>query len=67
MWEFDYLEKSIKPIPGTVYKEGDFLCAIQTNGRGLEIVKALFGGKIVESVEQGTMVRKGDIIAYIEK
>src|SRR5574344_1025398 len=67
MWEFDYQEKSIKPIPGTAYKTGDMLCAIQTNGRGLEIVNALFDGKIVESVEQGFVAQKGDIIAYIKK
>ena len=67
MWEFDFEDKSIKPIPGTDYKEGDFLCAIQTNN-GLEIVKALFPGKIVEaSKEQGDLVQKGETIAFIEK
>lgn len=67
MWEFDYLDKSVKPADGKTYKEGEFLCAIQTNGRGLEVMPALFAGKIVEPKEQGTMVQKGDIVAYIEK
>lgn len=67
MWEFDYLDKSVKPADGKTYKEGEFLCAIQTNGRGLEVMSALFAGKIVEPKEQGTMVQKGDIVAYIEK
>lgn len=67
MWEFDYLDKSVKPADGKMYKEGDFLCAIQTNGRGLEVMPALFAGKIVEPKEQGTMVQKGDVVAYIEK
>ena len=67
LWEFDYLDKSVKPAEGKHYKEGDFLCAIQTNGRGLEVMPALFAGKIVEPKEQGTMVQKGDIVAYIEK
>lgn len=67
MWEFDYLDKSVKPAEGKVYKEGDFLCAIQTNGRGLEVMPALFAGKIVEPKEQGAMVQKGDVVAYIEK
>lgn len=67
MWEFDYLDKSVKPADGKTYKEGEFLCAIQTNGRGLEVIPALFAGKIVEPKEQGTMVQKGDIVAYIEK
>ncbi len=67
LWEFDYLDKSVKPAEGKRYKEGDFLCAIQTNGRGLEAMPALFAGKIVEPKEQGTLVQKGDIVAYIEK
>ena len=67
MWEFDFEDKSIKPIPGTEYKEGDFLCAIQTNN-GLEIVKALFPGKIIEaSKEQGDLVQKGETFAFSEK
>ncbi len=67
LWEFDYLDKSVKPAEGKHYKEGDFLCAIQTNGRGLEVMPALFAGKIVEPKEQGAMVQKGDIVAYLEK
>lgn len=67
MWEFDYLDKSVKPADGKTYKEGEFLCAIQTNGRGLEVMPALFAGKIVEPKEQGAMVQKGDVVAYIEK
>lgn len=68
MWEFDFEDKSVKPAPGTKYKEGDLLCAIQTNGRGLEFEYALFPGKIVDVVKnQGELVQKGETIAYIEK
>ena len=68
MWEFDFVDRSVKPAIGTVYEKGDLLCAIQTNGRGLEVVPALFPGQIVEVVaDQGALVKKGDIIAYIEK
>ena len=67
LWEFDFEDRSIAPIPGTVYKEGDIICAIQTN-YGIEIVKALFEGKIVDTVkEQGELVQKGETIAFIEK
>lgn len=67
LWEFDFEDRSIAPIPGTTYKEGDVICAIQTN-YGIEIVKALFEGKIVSTVkEQGELVQKGETIAFIEK
>jgi pyruvate carboxylase subunit B len=67
LWEIDFEDISIKPIPGTVYKEGDLLCAIQTSN-GLEPVYAKFSGKIVEATaEQGKIVNKGDTIAFIEK
>ena len=68
MWEFDFVDVSVKPAIGTVYAKGDLLCAIQTNGRGLEVVPALFPGQIVEVLaDQGALVKKGDIIAYIEQ
>jgi len=67
MWEVDFDDKSIAPAPGTVYKEGDLLCAIQTN-LGLEPVYALWPGKIVEATaDQGKRVSKGETIAFIEK
>lgn len=67
LWELDFEEKSIKAIPGTEYKIGDMICAIQSS-YGVQPVNALFPGKIVEAVkEQGDLVQKGDIIAFIEK
>ena len=67
MWEVDFDDKSIAPAPGTVYKEGDLLCAIQTN-LGLEPIYALWPGKIVEATaDQGKRVSKGETIAFIEK
>ena len=67
LWEVDFDDKSIAPAPGTVYKEGDLLCAIQTN-LGLEPVYALWPGKIVEATaDQGKRVNKGETIAFIEK
>lgn len=67
LWEFDFNDTSIKPINGKEYKEGDLICAIQTNN-GLEYVTAAFPGKIVESTkEQGDIVTKGETFAFIEK
>jgi pyruvate carboxylase subunit B len=67
MWEVDFDDKSIAPAPGTVYKEGDLLCAINSE-HGMEPVYALWPGKIVEATaEQGKRVAKGETIAFIEK
>ena len=67
MWEVDFDDKSIAPAPGTVYKEGDLLCAINSE-HGMEPVYALWPGKIVEATaDQGKRVTKGETIAFIEK
>ena len=67
MWEVDFDDRSIAPAPGKVYKEGDLLCAINSE-HGMEPVYALWPGKIVEATaEQGKRVAKGDTIAFIEK
>ncbi len=67
LWEFDFEDKSYAPIPGKVYKKGEYLCAIQTN-YNLEIVYAPFDGAIVEtSKEQGAWVTKNETFAFIEK
>ena len=67
MWEVDFDDKSIAPAPGKVYKEGDLLCAINSE-HGMEPVYALWSGKIVEATaDQGKRVTKGETIAFIEK
>ena len=67
LWDVDFEYKACPPAPGKVYKEGDFLCAINSE-HGLEPVYALWPGKIVEATaEQGKRVKKGDTIAFIEK
>ena len=67
MWEVDFDDKSIAPATGKVYKEGDLLCAINSE-HGMEPVYALWSGKIVEATaEQGKRVTKGETIAFIEK
>ncbi len=67
MWEVDFDDKSIAPAPGKVYKEGDLLCAINSE-HGMEPVYALWPGKIVEATaDQGKRVNKGETIAFIEK
>lgn len=67
LWEVDFYDKSTSPASGTYYKIGDEIAQIQAP-YGLETVKALWNGKIVETLaEQGKLVEKGEIIAFIEK
>ena len=67
IWELDAYDKSMAPATGTKYKEGDIFCFIQTP-YGPEEVKTNWSGKLVEAVaEQGKNVKKGDILAFIEK
>ena len=61
-------ERAIEPYIGRTYDEGDFFCYIENaHGQILEIPAAL-GGRLVEiCAKQGSHVRKGDIVAYIER
>jgi len=67
IWELDFNERSIEPVHGKLVKEFDTLCTIQTN-YGLEHIPSFCNGRIV-GVEknQGDMVRKGEVLAYIEQ
>jgi pyruvate carboxylase subunit B len=60
--------KSINPMVGKEYKEGDRFCFLQNQyGQIIEIPAAL-GGKLVEiCANQGSKVGKGDVIAYIRR
>ena len=67
IWELDAYEKSIPPATGTKYNEGDVFCYIQTPYAPEEI-RTNWSGKLVEVVaQQGKVVKKGDILAFIEK
>ena len=67
IWELDAYEKSIPPATGTKYNEGDVFCYVQTPYAN-EVVNTNWSGKLVEVVaEQGKVVKKGDILAFIEK
>ena len=71
MWEVNgdaECVKSINPMVGKEYKEGDRFCYLQNLfGQVIEIPAAL-GGKLVEiCANQGSKVGKGDTIAYIRR
>ncbi len=59
---------AVEPYIGKEYKEGDAFCYILTPWGELETIPAALGGKLVEiNAHQGGKVRKGDVIAYIER
>ena len=65
IWQIDLLDKSTAPVVGTQYKTGDTICLIQTY-YGVEIVKALFDGKLVKvDVNQGGKVEKNQVLAIL--
>ncbi|MGC3977629.1 MAG: oxaloacetate decarboxylase [Paludibacteraceae bacterium] len=67
LWEIDFDEKSVEPPHGKYFNELDTVCMIQTN-YGYEDITSFCNGRII-SIEkkQGDFVKKGDVIAYIEK
>ena len=50
-----------------MFKKSDLIYAIQTPANGLEFVYANYSGKIIDAVEQGKIVKKGDVMGFFEK
>nr|MBP7472230.1 oxaloacetate decarboxylase [Prevotella sp.] len=70
-WEFQGEGEAApanEPFIGKEYKEGDAFCYVLTSWGEFETIPAALGGKLVEiNAKQGTKIRKGDVIAYIER
>lgn len=70
-WEFQgdgEAAPAVEPFIGKEYKEGDVFCYIQAPWGEFVTVPADLGGKLVEiNAKQGSKVRKGEIIAYIQR
>lgn len=67
LWEVDFEDKSKEPVHGKLVKEKETVCTLQTR-YGLEHINSFCNGRIVGiEKKQGEMVKKGDVIAYIEK
>lgn len=67
-WDIDMVDRSSEPAIGTSYRTGQKLCMIQTPETYTVDVKAGIAGRIREIVaKQGTFVRKGDVVAYMDE
>ncbi len=70
-WEFQgegEAAPAVEPFIGKEYKEGDAFCYICTSWGEFEMIPAAMGGQLVEiNAHQGAKVRKGDVIAYIQR
>ena len=61
-------KRAIEPAIGTKYVQGDALCFIQSKWGEIVSVPVALGGTLVDiSAKQGKHVRRGDIIAWIER
>ena len=65
LWELDF-NSSVPPAPGREYAEGDVFCIIEASYAlmNVEVTKA---GRLIDTcVKQGQMVKKGDILGWLE-
>lgn len=68
LWELDVVASSMAPEVGRSYKAGDLFCYIATPWNSNDRIDANFTGRIIEvCIPQGDFVRKGDVLAYIER
>jgi len=67
IWELDYNEGSKEPVYGKLFRESEPICTLQTR-YGMEQIGSFCTGRLVGiEKKQGDMVRKGEIIAFIDQ
>lgn len=68
IWEIDVESPSMPPEVGHKYYENDTFCYIATPWSTYDKITANFTGRVIEvCANQGALVNKGDILAYIER
>ena len=66
LWEVRFDDQSTAPAPGTEVKEGATLANIEASYAIVPLI-ALKGGRVVDTcVKQGQMVKKGDVLGWVE-
>ena len=66
LWELDYNSPSTPPAPGKEYAQGDVFCVIQASYAMMNVEVTKPGRLVDTCVKQGAMVKKGDILGWIE-
>ena len=66
LWEIDFNDKSVAPAPGREYKAGDTFCTIQASYAMMPVTMTVGGHLADTCLPQGAMVKKGDVIGWIE-
>lgn len=68
LWEIDVESPSMPPSVGQKYNPEDPFCYIATLWGTFDKMMANFKGRIIEvCAKQGSVVNKGDVLAYIER
>ena len=68
IWEIDVAAQSMAPFVGQKFSPEDTFAYITTLWNSNDKVEANFKGRIIDvCVKQGEVVRKGDILAFIER
>ena len=66
MWELDFYDQSTPPVPGKHYNEGEYFCMVETSYGTLEVTTPDAGVLIDTWYPQGSLVRKGDTLGWID-
>ena len=70
-WEFQgdsEAAPAVEPYIGKEYEKGDVFCYLQTPWGEFQMIPADLGGQLVEiSAHQGSKVRKGEVLGYIQR
>ncbi|MBP5190123.1 MAG: oxaloacetate decarboxylase [Bacteroidales bacterium] len=66
LWEVDFDDRSVAPAPGREYKAGEVFCHIQASYAVLPVELTVAGRLTDTCIPQGMMVKKGDVLGWIE-
>jgi pyruvate carboxylase subunit B len=67
LWQVDSNDKSLPPAVGSTIQKGAIICYIQ-HPYGIEPVKSGFGGMVISTyAKQGALVKKSEILAFVNE